>query len=696
MLLDFGANLADSSGMGSRWKRKLPRKLRALRTLMAAVMVFSLYSSVAVGVVKADAFTDVPEAVDYSVVYTLAIPDAATNFNANPAPYSVDLSGTVDFPFDRVAYHLELQSTGNPRYFVYVSVDAFTGDATRIGVPTLPSGAFFQQALAEMNVVSNAPGIVTGTDLAGGWIEFWPNNYAPTNAAGAPNASDAVYDFGDQPSGPIAGYGSMQIHNTEAEQTLFAYNRWGLADTSDLGIGNSPGGHPDWTFEQSAGQYTVKNLQILVRPASLALTAPGPYAVFQRQADGKADVPVTMTYADGVTRIEFRAVPMAGFTGVATDWQSVDVGPGGGTFSTQSSLFGGWYRIEIRAWSGDTLVSERATPRVGVGEVFVTTGQSNSANHGLPALCPEDERVSAWGPGGWRFGKDPQPIATGSGGSPWPPLGDELVEQLDVPVGFISVGWGGTRVDEWLPGGTLYPRLADALQLLGPGGLRSVLWHQGESDTIANTTTSEYAERLSTIIAESRLDAGFDVPWGIALVSFVPPTSAEVLAGQEQVIAQDPLVFLGAETDDLIGVTWRHDGIHFNEAGLREHARRWLTAINAAFDFDLPGPRSLPGDCNRDAVLDLSDAVCALGVLFTGMPSLFPCGDGTPTDPGNLALMDWQPDGSIDLSDVVAMLQFLFFSANAHALAVPGRETTECVALPGHCEDTPACPPPTD
>ena len=142
---------------------------------------------------------------------------------------------------------------------------------------------------------------------------------------------------------------------------------------------------------------------------------------------------------------------------------------------------------------------------------------------------------------------------------------------------------------------------------------------------------------------------------------------------------------------DLIGVTWRHDGIHFNEAGLREHARRWLTAMNAVFDFDLPGPRSLPGDCNQDATLDLSDAACTLGVLFNGIPPRFPCRDGTPTDPGNLALIDWQPDGSIDLSDVIAMLQFVFFGADAHALAVPGSEATECVAIAG-CSDHPDCP----
>jgi hypothetical protein len=99
----------------------------------------------------------------------------------------------------------------------------------------------------------------------------------------------------------------------------------------------------------------------------------------------------------------------------------------------------------------------------------------------------------------------------------------------------------------------------------------------------------------------------------------------------------------------------------------------------------------LPGDCNQDGSLDLSDSVCTLGVLFNGIPPLFPCAAGLPTDAGNVALIDWQPDGSIDLSDAVGLLQFLFSGAAAHPLAVPGSETTECVAIAG-CADNSNCP----
>ena len=77
---------------------------------------------------------------------------------------------------------------------------------------------------------------MTGTDLAGGNIEFWPNNYGPDNSANVPNASSEVYDFGDQPTDPADGYGSMQVHNHDAKQTLFALNHWSEGSRADLGI----------------------------------------------------------------------------------------------------------------------------------------------------------------------------------------------------------------------------------------------------------------------------------------------------------------------------------------------------------------------------------------------------------------------------------------------------------------------------
>ena len=202
---------------------------------------------------------NVPEAKDYQLVYDLDLAKLG-----DPIRYTVDNHDQLKKPFDRVAYFMELKSGGETKY-VYVSMEAFTDDLGKIGVPTVASQSNFQRNVANLNVFSNVKGLVTGTGLRGGNLEFWPHNYGTDNSAQVPNASSQVYDFGDKPADPVAGYGSMQVHNHAAKQTLFALNHWSAGSAADLGIGNQPANSPDWTFAGNAGSYEAKRLRVLVR-----------------------------------------------------------------------------------------------------------------------------------------------------------------------------------------------------------------------------------------------------------------------------------------------------------------------------------------------------------------------------------------------------------------------------------------------
>ena len=202
----------------------------------------------------------VPEAGKYQLVYDLDLTKLGPTIT-----YDTDNRAQLRAGFDRVAYFLELQATDGDVRYLYVSMNAFTDSLDRIGIPTVASGAHFQQSVAALNVYSNVRGIVTGTNLNGGNIEFWPNNYGPANSAKVTNASDQVYDFGDEPADPPEGYGSMQIHNHDAKQTLFAVNHWGQGKGADLGIGNQDAANTDWTFAANAGKWSAKRLRILVR-----------------------------------------------------------------------------------------------------------------------------------------------------------------------------------------------------------------------------------------------------------------------------------------------------------------------------------------------------------------------------------------------------------------------------------------------
>ncbi len=214
---------------------------------------------------------NVAEAADYTLVYSLDIPNTA-NYNSTGLVYNVDARNLVG-PYSRIAYYLELQPPSGDIQYIWVSTDAFTSDINKIGVPYYGTAASFQQYLTNMNVFSSVSGIVTGTNISTGNIEFWPGSYDASNIMLIANASNTLYDWGDRPTSS-SGYGSMQIHNyaavtpTGTGQVLFAFNHWGNAGTSilDLGIGNRATGNPDYTFAANANSYSNKLLQVYVLP----------------------------------------------------------------------------------------------------------------------------------------------------------------------------------------------------------------------------------------------------------------------------------------------------------------------------------------------------------------------------------------------------------------------------------------------
>jgi len=212
-------------------------------------------------------FANVPEARNYLLAYEFVPSGGITG---SSFPYTVDNTAILG-PFDRVAYYLELDGT-----WVYASMDTFTADITRTGVPYGSSRFKFQQKVTNLNVLASAgSGIVTGTGLKTGNIEIWPSNYGPKNSLKIPNADPNLFDFGDTGAATTLGYGSFQVHNHDLDgtgpgttgQTLLAYNNW-RGVVADLGIGTNPdltnNRHPDWTYVANSEGYAVKRMAILV------------------------------------------------------------------------------------------------------------------------------------------------------------------------------------------------------------------------------------------------------------------------------------------------------------------------------------------------------------------------------------------------------------------------------------------------
>ena len=218
--------------------------------------------------------TGIPEIGNYNLAYQLAV-DARTYY-ANGCNYTFDQSL---FPqsdsIERIAYCMELEDSSTGYHWVYVSMDAFSYDLEKIGVPTADRKTTWQQYVNNLNIYASAnianSTVTTGVDIASGNIEFWFSNYTDDNSKSIPGASDSAYDFGDQINGTTAGYGSMQVHNYAEGHTIFAMNNWGSNNREPcIGIGNDPNTgrtdyNPDWTFASNADDYSTRNIYVLVK-----------------------------------------------------------------------------------------------------------------------------------------------------------------------------------------------------------------------------------------------------------------------------------------------------------------------------------------------------------------------------------------------------------------------------------------------
>jgi arylsulfatase len=355
-------------------------------------------------------------------------------------------------------------------------------------------------------------------------------------------------------------------------------------------------------------------LAVRISASAASLDFPLEWQVSQRNAEEWAEVKVAGTVPTNATLVEVKAELGAGLRGKATEWTAVARGGQikDGKFSGSLKLAtGGWYSLKVRfrkSVADPAVVGEAVVEHVGVGDIFVVAGQSNSSNHGAEKQDTTTGLVAAFDGKHWQLANDPQPGASGNAGSFMPPFGDAMAGKFKVPVGIIACGIGATSVREWLPKGARFPNpptlegrvrqipggeweskgeafamFTARMKQLGPKGFRAVLWHQGESDaeqpdpkrTLPGKLYRDYLEQL---IKDSRREIGWDAPWFVALVSSHGGDGApDIRAGQKS-LWDDGLALEGPDSDALKGDL--RDGVHFSGKGLREHGARWAEKIS--------------------------------------------------------------------------------------------------------------------
>lgn len=334
---------------------------------------------------------------------------------------------------------------------------------------------------------------------------------------------------------------------------------------------------------------------------SLALTSPLDYQVIQRHSLHEGIIPVAGSCSPPCEHVQVR---ISGRTmdgsRHAGPWLTTEPDPATGGFHLDlPAPAGGWYAVQVRAFIGERVACIVKIAHVGVGEVFVGAGQSNSTNCGGAGSTNRldgrtkslTRRVSTFDGQQWRIADDPQPGAhdVQDRGSFWPAFGDAMATRYRVPVGVAVTGHSGTSIRQWTGKDPLFQWTLARLHKLGPDGFRALLWHQGENDADTGMSTSDYADGLAEIITDMRSELGRDFPFFVAHATFIPSpkntVSPEIRAAQ-QLLWERGIALQGPDTDTMLGDLrdCGGKGIHFSRKGLKVHGEAWAEKVGLWLD----------------------------------------------------------------------------------------------------------------
>lgn len=117
--------------------------------------------------------------------------------------------------------------------------------------------------------------------------------------------------------------------------------------------------------------------------ADLLLTAPADYQVIQRSRDNEASVQIAGELSAELPAGEVVIEARLGDQQQSGPWLRVEGNVKGRELRGKvSAPAGGWWLLEVRVSVDGGEFARGVIPHLGVGELFVVAGQSNSANHG--------------------------------------------------------------------------------------------------------------------------------------------------------------------------------------------------------------------------------------------------------------------------------------------------------------------------
>ena len=338
-------------------------------------------------------------------------------------------------------------------------------------------------------------------------------------------------------------------------------------------------------------------------PANLTVEDFGDHQVIQRDVENKNAV-ITVSgavAAEDAAKVEARVMGYdAGQDAAAVvDWTEMTCDISAGTWSGSLTVpQGGWYRLEVRAVNADGAVLEETagTHKWGVGINILCIGQSNMVGQAQdkPRTEADDLVANYTRSGQWTHLVDPY---DGAGGSLVPALGNSLVEELGIPVGFIPAADSGSGLHApnvghaenryWMYYNTENP--GDTTTLYGKaltrakaaGGVELMVWNQGETDGRLMIAEETYEQDMKTLLQRFRTDLGDEsIPMFICQIGThdenISNDAAYTAIRNAQHDLDDGENFFLAATEMEFA---RKDTAHYTQPGLDEIGRRVANSI---------------------------------------------------------------------------------------------------------------------
>ncbi len=175
---------------------------------------------------------------------------------------------------------------------------------------------------------------------------------------------------------------------------------------------------------------------------------------------------------------------------------------------------GGLYRLEAAVGSGGMTWVDlvKVVYHIGVGDIFVTAGQSNMTGYGRDnAYDPVTLGVHALqADGSWSLAAQPLTMGIGNifgfaetacGTSPALSFARTLHRVLGVPIGILPTAVGGTPLTKWMPDGeaSCFGWMGNRIDVTGD--FKGYLWFQGCSDANA-TDAPTYFDRFVSMVRQ--------------------------------------------------------------------------------------------------------------------------------------------------------------------------------------------------